>query len=90
MVPMQVFTILPVSSMHFRIIYRNLQCVDIQCISSSEVSVRDGSYSVFDTSRVNEGITPISGFQVCSLPLTQRRLCYIIMWLLTYIESFIH
>src|SRR6218665_333723 len=59
------FTILPVSSVHFRIIYRSLQCIDIQCVNGMEVSIRDGAYSVFDTSRVIEGLTPISGLQVC-------------------------
>ncbi|XP_052229673.1 mediator of RNA polymerase II transcription subunit 14-like [Dreissena polymorpha] len=56
---MQSFTVIPQSSTHVRISYRSNYCLDVHLRSGNVVAVRDGAYSLFDTSKVTEGFTPI-------------------------------
>ncbi|WAR07451.1 MED14-like protein [Mya arenaria] len=55
----QCFTVIPQSSTHVRISYRNQYCLDVHFRSTNVVAVRDGAYSLFDTSKATEGFTPI-------------------------------
>ncbi|KAL4233347.1 Mediator of RNA polymerase II transcription subunit 14 [Mactra antiquata] len=59
----QTFTVLPQSSTHVRIAYRNNYCLDIHFRTNKAVAVRDGAYSLFDTSKATEGFTPIPMFK---------------------------
>ncbi|XP_060590641.1 mediator of RNA polymerase II transcription subunit 14-like isoform X2 [Ruditapes philippinarum] len=55
----QGFTVLPQSSTHVRISYRNNYCLDVHFRGNKAVAIRDGAYSLFDTSKATEGFTPI-------------------------------
>ncbi|XP_025098562.1 mediator of RNA polymerase II transcription subunit 14-like isoform X2 [Pomacea canaliculata] len=57
------FTIIPQSSTHVRLIFRSCYCLDIHMKTGKVVAVRDGSYGLFDNSRVIEGLTPASGLK---------------------------
>jgi mediator of RNA polymerase II transcription subunit 14 len=57
------FSVIPQSSTHIRVIYRTTYCLDFQCRDGHLVSVRDGAYSMFETSKVVEGLTPIQNLQ---------------------------
>ncbi|XP_013410599.1 mediator of RNA polymerase II transcription subunit 14 [Lingula anatina] len=61
--PNPLFSVIPQSSTHIRIGYRNTYCLDIHLRSNKMVSVRDGAYSWFDTSKVVEGFTPTPGLK---------------------------
>ncbi|CAH1244794.1 Hypp7387 [Branchiostoma lanceolatum] len=61
--PTQTFTILPQSSDHVRIAFRNLYCLDVHCRGRNLVAIRDGAYSLFDVSKVVEGFTPTQGLK---------------------------
>lgn len=60
---MSTFSIVPQSSTHIRIIYRNCYCLDLQCRLGRFVSVRDGAYSTFETNKVVECLNPIPNLQ---------------------------
>eukprot|EP00058_Branchiostoma_floridae_P007849 XP_002593337.1 hypothetical protein BRAFLDRAFT_277116 [Branchiostoma floridae] len=61
--PTQTFTILPQSSDHVRIAFRNIYCLDVHCRGRNLVAIRDGAYSLFDVSKVVEGFTPTQGLK---------------------------
>lgn len=62
--PLASFSIVPQSPVHIRLIFRNLYCIDIHCHRGNEVTLRDGAYSMFDTSKVVEGLNPTQGLKV--------------------------
>ena len=57
--------VMPQSPTHLRIVFRNVYCIDLRCHGNGVVAVRDGAYSVLDTSKVVEILTPIAGLKVC-------------------------
>ncbi|XP_078476076.1 LOW QUALITY PROTEIN: mediator of RNA polymerase II transcription subunit 14-like [Lampetra planeri] len=59
----QCFTILPQSPTHVRLAFRSTYCVDIHCKARGAVAVRDGAYSLFDSSKIVEGFTPAPGLK---------------------------
>ncbi|KAI0224052.1 Mediator of RNA polymerase II transcription subunit 14 [Lamellibrachia satsuma] len=61
--PLASFSIVPQSPVHIRLIFRNLYCIDIHCHRGNEVTLRDGAYSMFDTSKVVEGLNPTQGLK---------------------------
>ncbi len=61
--PVPAFSVLPQSPTHVRVIFRNVYCIDIHFRGNSIIAVRDGAYSMFDTSKVVEGLTPIPLFK---------------------------
>jgi mediator of RNA polymerase II transcription subunit 14 len=54
---------LPQSSRHIRLSFRAVFALDLHLRSSRTVGIRDGAYSVFDTSKVVEGLIPIPGLK---------------------------
>ncbi|KAH8042743.1 hypothetical protein HPB51_025647 [Rhipicephalus microplus] len=62
-VPVQTFVIIPQSSTHLRLVYRNTYVLDIQCRPEGFVAVRDGAYSKFDKTKAVEDFTPIQGLR---------------------------
>lgn len=62
-VPVQTFVIIPQSSTHLRLAYRNTYVLDIQCRPEGFVTVRDGAYSKFDKTKAVEEFTPIQGLR---------------------------
>ncbi|CAG2110071.1 unnamed protein product, partial [Medioppia subpectinata] len=61
--PVQAFCIIPQSSTHIRIIYRNIYCLDVIIYSDNTIAIRDGALSLFDKVRVMEELTPIQGLK---------------------------
>ncbi|XP_062570330.1 mediator of RNA polymerase II transcription subunit 14-like isoform X3 [Saccostrea cucullata] len=61
--PMQSFTVIPQSTTHVRIAFRNISCIDVHFRSNKIVSVRDGAYSLFDNSKAVDGFSPTSMFK---------------------------
>ncbi|EPY75781.1 mediator of RNA polymerase II transcription subunit 14 isoform 1 [Camelus ferus] len=59
----QCFSILPQSSTHIRLAFRNMYCIDIYCRSRGVVAIRDGAYSLFDNSKLVEGFYPAPGLK---------------------------
>ncbi|RUS87452.1 hypothetical protein EGW08_004768 [Elysia chlorotica] len=59
----QNFTVIPQSSSHVRIICRTSHCIDVHFRSNKTVAVRDGAYSLFDTSKPIEGLSPTPGLK---------------------------
>ncbi|XP_041355183.1 mediator of RNA polymerase II transcription subunit 14-like isoform X2 [Gigantopelta aegis] len=57
------FTVLPQSATHVRIVFRSTYCIDVRFKSGEVVSIRDGAFSLLDTSRVIEGCNPASGLR---------------------------
>lgn len=57
------FSILPQSPTHIRVVFRSVYCIDIHCRGDSIVGIRDGAYSMFDTSKVVEGLIPTQGLK---------------------------
>ncbi|KAL5011139.1 hypothetical protein ScPMuIL_013444 [Solemya velum] len=51
------FTVIPQSVTHVRIVFRNVNCLDVHFRGGNIVSVRDGAYSLFDTIKAMEGFT---------------------------------
>ncbi|KAM7302775.1 mediator of RNA polymerase II transcription subunit 14 isoform X1 [Ixodes scapularis] len=62
-VPVQTFVIIPQSSTHLRLAYRNTYVLDLQCRPEGMVAVRDGAYSKFDKTKAVEDFTPIQGLR---------------------------
>ncbi|XP_064456763.1 mediator of RNA polymerase II transcription subunit 14-like isoform X2 [Ornithodoros turicata] len=62
-VPVQTFVIIPQSSMHIRLAYRNTYVLDIHCRPEGLIAVRDGAYSKFDKTKAVEDFTPIQGLR---------------------------
>ncbi|XP_044073179.1 mediator of RNA polymerase II transcription subunit 14 isoform X4 [Siniperca chuatsi] len=59
----QCFSILPQSSTHIRLAFRNMYCIDIYCRSRGVVAIRDGAYSLFDNTKIVEGFYPAPGLK---------------------------
>uniref|UniRef100_A0A8C5E7J2 Mediator of RNA polymerase II transcription subunit 14 n=1 Tax=Gouania willdenowi TaxID=441366 RepID=A0A8C5E7J2_GOUWI len=59
----QCFSILPQSPTHIRLAFRNMYCIDIYCRSRGVVAIRDGAYSLFDSSKIVEGFHPAPGLK---------------------------
>ncbi|GFO03550.1 mediator of RNA polymerase ii transcription subunit 14 [Plakobranchus ocellatus] len=59
----QNFTVIPQSSSHVRIICRGSHCIDVHFRGNKTVAVRDGAYSLFDTSKPIEGLSPTPGLK---------------------------
>ena len=62
-VPILSFCIIPQTSNHVRLIYRNTYCVDIMILSDGLVAVRDGAFCLLDKSKVLEELSPIPGLK---------------------------
>jgi mediator of RNA polymerase II transcription subunit 14 len=62
-VPVQTFCLIPQSSTHIRILYRNIYCIDVLIQSDGCVAIRDGAYSIFDKSKALEELTPIQSLK---------------------------
>ncbi|XP_071034254.1 mediator of RNA polymerase II transcription subunit 14 isoform X1 [Parasteatoda tepidariorum] len=62
-VPVQTFVTSPQTSTHFRVVYRNLFCLDIECRPEGLVAIRDGAYSVFDKQRAVEELSAINSIK---------------------------
>ncbi|XP_072035034.1 mediator of RNA polymerase II transcription subunit 14-like isoform X2 [Amphiura filiformis] len=62
--PVLMFSLLPQSSTHIRVVFRNTYCLDIHiCKGKNTVSIRDGAYSMFDIMKVVDGFTPAAGLK---------------------------
>ncbi|XP_074593418.1 mediator complex subunit 14 [Brevipalpus obovatus] len=59
----QSICIVPQSSTHIRLIYRNTYCVDIILSLDGLVAIRDGAFSLFDKAKVLEELSPIQGLK---------------------------
>ena len=61
-VPVQSFTVVPQTSTHIRLVYRNVHCLDITIQSDGLISIRDGAFTIFDTTKC-EDLTAITGLK---------------------------
>ncbi|CAG2161554.1 unnamed protein product [Oppiella nova] len=61
--PVQAFCVIPQSSTHIRIIYRNTYCLDVIIYSDNTIAIRDGAFSLFEKTKVMEELTPIQGLK---------------------------
>nr|XP_027196694.1 mediator of RNA polymerase II transcription subunit 14-like [Dermatophagoides pteronyssinus] len=61
--PVLSFCVLPESSTHIKLIYRNTYCLDIVMYADNLVSIRDGALSNFDNSKVISDFKPIQGLK---------------------------
>ncbi|KAF7491073.1 Mediator of RNA polymerase II transcription subunit 14 [Sarcoptes scabiei] len=61
--PVLSYTVLPESSNHIKLIYRNIYCLDIIMYADNLVSIRDGALSNFDNSKVISEFMPIQGLK---------------------------
>jgi len=59
----QTFTILPQSPTHVKVMFYNIHCVDVHFRADGLVSIRDGSFSMFDQTKVLTDLEPIRGFK---------------------------
>ena len=59
----QTFTVLPQSPTHVKIMFYNIHCVDVHFKAEGLVQIRDGSFSVFDQTKVLSDLEPIRGFK---------------------------
>lgn len=59
----QTFTILPQSPTHVKIMFYNIHCVDVHFKADGLVLIRDGSFSMFDQTKVLNDLEPIRGFK---------------------------
>jgi len=59
----QTFSILPQSPTHVKIIFYSIYCVDIHIRGEGIVSIRDGSFSMFDQRKPMEELIAIPGFK---------------------------
>ncbi|KAI1285965.1 Mediator of RNA polymerase II transcription subunit 14 [Halotydeus destructor] len=62
-IPIMSFVLIPQSSAHWRLVYRNTFCIDIAVNTEGKIAVSDGAFSMFDKSKVIDGLSPISGFE---------------------------
>jgi len=84
---MSTFSIVPQSSTHIRIIYRNFYCLDLQCRLGRFVSVRDGAYSTFETNKVVDCLNPIPNLQVRFQLLISFMIYFISLYLLKNVSQ---
>ena len=63
MLPIQTFCVIPQSSTHLRLVYRNVYCIDIVIQLDGFLSIRDGAYNLFDKTKIFEDLTPIQGLK---------------------------
>ena len=59
----QTFSVLPQSPTHVKIMFYNIHCVDVHFRADGLVSIRDGSFSMFDQTKVLTDLEPIRGFK---------------------------
>ena len=59
----QTFSVLPQSPTHIKVLFYNIHCVDVHIRSEGLVSIRDGSFSMFDQTKVLTDLEPIRGFK---------------------------
>lgn len=59
----QNFTIMPQSTTHVRISFRQVICIDVHFRSNGIVALRDGAFSLFDNSKVVDGFNPAPMFK---------------------------
>jgi len=59
----QTFSILPQSPTHVKVMFYNIHCVDVHFRADGLVSIRDGSFSMFDQTKVLNDLEPIRGFK---------------------------
>nr|XP_039250622.1 mediator of RNA polymerase II transcription subunit 14-like [Styela clava] len=59
----QSFSVIIQSPSHIRLIYRSTYALDIYSLPDKKVAIRDGSLSMFDSSKVKEGMYPIVGLK---------------------------
>ena len=59
----QTFSVLPQSPTHVKVLFYNIHCVDVHIRSEGLVSIRDGSFSMFDQTKVLTDLEPIRGFK---------------------------
>ena len=59
----QTFTVLPQSPSHVKIMFYNIHCVDVHFKADGLVQIRDGSFSMFDQTKVLHDLEPIRGFK---------------------------
>lgn len=59
----QTFSIVPQTPTHIKLMFYNTHCVDIHMRGDGIVSIRDGSFSMFDQSKVLSDMEPIQGFK---------------------------
>jgi hypothetical protein len=55
--------VLPQSPTHIKVLFYNIHCVDVHIRSEGLVSIRDGSFSMFDQTKVLTDLEPIRGFK---------------------------
>ena len=60
---LQTFSVLPQSPTHVKVLFYNIHCVDVHIRSEGLVSIRDGSFSMFDQTKVLTDLEPIRGFK---------------------------
>ncbi|XP_074645605.1 mediator of RNA polymerase II transcription subunit 14-like isoform X2 [Tubulanus polymorphus] len=61
--PVPSFMVIPQSPVHYRIAFRNVYCIDVHCRDCKLLAIRDGAYSLFDTSKAVDGFNPIPGLK---------------------------
>ena len=59
----QTFSVLPQSPTHVKVMFYNIHCVDVHIRADGLVSIRDGSFSMFDQTKVLTDLEPIRGFK---------------------------
>lgn len=62
-IPLQSFCVVPQSSTHVRLIYREKFCLDILLTPDGFVAIRDGAFSLFDRAKAVENFNPIQGLK---------------------------
>lgn len=75
--PATSFCIIPLSSLRFKLVYRNWHSIDINVQPDGLLVVRDGAYSKFDKSKTVEDLNTIHNFETL-LYKSHQATCYIL------------
>lgn len=70
-VPVSTFIVIPQSPTHYRLTYRSMYCLDVQCRGDGLIAVRDGAYSLFDKGKPMNEFMAIQGLKVGTFSIFQ-------------------
>lgn len=76
-IPTITFCLMPLSSTHVKLVYRNHHCIDITMQPDGFLAVRDGAHSKFDRNKTIEELSAIQNFETL-LHKTTLSTCYIL------------
>ena len=64
--PIKNLTVMPQSESRVSLVYRNTYCLNVDMHENGLVSIRDGAFSAFETSKLIEDFNPVQGLKVTS------------------------